>query len=97
MQTWSFDPDWFDAQLAALPWNLGQQLFAPQALIVVILLVTGVAVLALIVASMSGEALEARDGVRSFSDEASDSGAGWFGSSCAWLCPWQPPQRLAAT
>ena len=57
-------------------------LVSPGALLVVGLLILGVALLALIVADMS---------VPETGVPASESPlAGWFGQSCAWLCPWRP-------
>lgn len=92
-----FGPDSFDAQLAALPWDLRGQLLAPQVLVIIVGLVAAVAALALIVASLADETLTpAGDFWPVPEQDHGDSLAGWFGSSCAWLCPWQPRQTLPA-
>lgn len=97
----TFSPDPFPGQFPDAPWYIGQQILTPTTLAVLVGLVSCVALLALLVASLSGDLQTAAEqessaARRRVGQRAADSLAAWFGSSCGWTCQWRPRRHQPA-
>ena len=60
------------------------ELLSPGAMVAILLMIVAVCALAFFVASTSVPLVESNR------DRGASGPSDWFGSACAWVCPWQP-------